>query len=155
VTAAYGSTATGEMMSAFFSLEPEVAGGLGPHTVMDRRVHPPVVSKLHYEFDGWPSDEIVESFPCFLVTESLMARLQAEELTGMETAEVEVSISEQFRDSHSGTKLPPFAWLKVVGVAGRDDFGMGPDFRLVVSAAALRVIQATRPKAMDVAAFAG
>jgi hypothetical protein len=143
------------MMSAFFSLEPEVAGGLGPNTIMDRRVHPPVVSKLHYEFDGWRGDEIVESFPCFLVTESLMARLQAEQLTGMEAGQVEVSISEQFRDSDTGAKLPPFAWLKVVGVAGQDDFGMGLDFRLVISAAALRVIQATRPKAMDVEAFAG
>lgn len=44
-------------MNKFFALEPEVAGGLGPNTVMDRSVHPPRVSHLHYVFDGWMGDD--------------------------------------------------------------------------------------------------
>jgi hypothetical protein len=31
----------------YHSIEPEVAGGLGANTIMDRTVHPPVVTKLH------------------------------------------------------------------------------------------------------------
>ena len=34
----------------YFYIQPEVAGGLGKNTVMDRSVHPPIVSRLHYEF---------------------------------------------------------------------------------------------------------
>lgn len=44
----------------FYSLEPEVAGSLGPGTVMDTAVHPPRVHKLHYESDGWSGDDILE-----------------------------------------------------------------------------------------------
>jgi hypothetical protein len=38
-------------------------------------------------------------------------------------------------------KLPPFAWLKVDGQAGRDDFGIAPDYRLVVSERVLDVLK--------------
>ena len=48
-------------------IEPEVAGGLGDHTVMDRSVHPPIVSKLHYQMEGWLGDALLESFPVFIV----------------------------------------------------------------------------------------
>jgi hypothetical protein len=34
----------------YFYIQPEVAGGLGKNTVMDRSVHPPIVSRLHHEF---------------------------------------------------------------------------------------------------------
>lgn len=141
------------MMNKFFVLEPEVAGGLGPHTVMDRSTHPPVVSQLHYQFDGWLGDAIVESFPCILVTESLSNLLLQEQVVGMEVAEVEVSTSEQFREACPGVELPRFVWLRATGVAGVDDFAVGPDFRLVVSEKALRVIQATQPRGLDVEAF--
>lgn len=143
------------MMSEFFALDPEVSGGLGPQTVMDRSVHPPVVSRLHYQFDGWLGDEIVESFPCVLVTETLFRHFEAAHLTGMEAGDVEVSLSDQFHDACPDVDLPVFVWLRVVGAAGRDDFGIGPDFRLVVSATALQVIQATAPRALDVEPFSG
>jgi hypothetical protein len=34
----------------FVYIEPEVAGGLGENTLLDVRTHPPVVTRLHYEF---------------------------------------------------------------------------------------------------------
>ena len=37
---------------SYYYLEPEIAGGLGECTVMDRSVRPPVVKRLHYELDG-------------------------------------------------------------------------------------------------------
>lgn len=33
-------------------IEPEVAGGLGEGTIMSRNTHPPIVTRLHYKFDG-------------------------------------------------------------------------------------------------------
>lgn len=140
-------------MHRFYVVEPEVAGGVGPHSVMDGSVHPPVVSRLHYVFDGWLGDEIVESFPCFLVTEALSIRLAQAGLTGFEIDAVEVTASDQFLDAHPGQQLPPFVWLKVDGIAGGDDFGIGPDLRLVVSSKALQAIQYTTPSALQVEPF--
>jgi hypothetical protein len=71
-------------------------------------------------------------------------------LTGIVAAEVEVSKSEQFVVPQGLPELPRFVWLKVGGVAGKDDFGTGVDHRLVVSAAALRLLQTTKPKALSV-----
>lgn len=67
----------------FFLVEPEVAGGLGKYTIMDRNTHPPIVSKLHYQFDGWLGDVLLESFPCFIVTEAAKLKLQAVGATGI------------------------------------------------------------------------
>jgi hypothetical protein len=140
-------------MSDFYVLEPEVAGGLGPNTVMDRNVHPPVVTKLHYEFDGWLGDEIVESFPCFLVTETLSKRFAEAAVAGGEFAPVEITRSERFREANPGLELPCFVWLKLVGRAGVDDLGVGPDHRLVVSKKVLDLIESTSPRGLDVEVF--
>ena len=55
----------------YYFIEPEVAGGWGGNTIADTSVHPPKISKLHYQFDGWLGDDLLESFPCFIVSESL------------------------------------------------------------------------------------
>jgi hypothetical protein len=122
-------------------LEPEVAGGWGTGTVADVSVHPPVVSRLHYEFQGWLGDDLLESFPCFIVSKRLAAKLQRSTLTGFTLDTLTVSTSPEFEDLYPATRLPEFRWLKVVGCAGQHDFGIGADHRLVVSAAALALLE--------------
>ena len=124
-----------------FYVEPEVAGGLGENTVMDIGVHPPLVTKLHYEMDGWLGDVLLESFPCFIVTSLTRRRLQEAQLSGVSFDDVEVTRSSQFDDIYPGRELPEFAWLKPAGVAGEDDFGASPDSVLVVSERALGLLQ--------------
>src|SRR3954454_10828086 len=60
----------------YFALEPEVAGQLGDTTMLDTSVHPPVIQRLEYRFDGWLGDDLLESFPCFVVTERLANELK-------------------------------------------------------------------------------
>jgi hypothetical protein len=122
-------------------LEPEVAGGLGEGTVMNRSVHPPDVQFLHYNFDGWLGDVLVESFPCFIVTAEAVKKLQGLPATGVDFGDVRVTKSVQFQEIHPHQTLPEFKWLKVIGKAGREDFGLASDFRLVVSD---RVLHALR-----------
>src|SRR5882762_5476579 len=107
----------------YFYIEPEVAGGLGPNTVMDVSVHPPIVSHLNYEFDGWFGDVLLTSFPCFIVTEDAKNKLMESAVTGACFANVEISTSGEFDDFYPGRQLPRFVWLQVTGRAGRDDFG--------------------------------
>ena len=117
----------------YYVVEPEVAGGLGENTAMDRTVHPPIVNKLHYKFDGWLGDLLLESFPCFIAEKCVAQQLKVASLTGFDFSDVEITKSEQFKELYPNRQLPEFVWLKVFGKAGVDDFGVSDDSRLVVS----------------------
>jgi hypothetical protein len=116
----------------YFVIEPEVAGGLGEYTILDTTVHPPNVRHLHYEFYGWLGDDIVESFPCLMISQRL-AELLPSTLRGFELAEVEISKSDEFEELQPGQYLPAFMWLKVHGTVGVDDFSVAKDHRFVIS----------------------
>jgi hypothetical protein len=126
---------------SFTVLEPEVAGGWGPHTIADVSVHPPRVERLHYELDGWLGDDFLASFPCFVVTERLACELKLSGLTGFTLDHVEVSVSSEFRDLHPKSELPVFRWLRVTGRPGLDDFGIAGDHRLVASCDAMALLE--------------
>ena len=117
----------------YYQLEPEVAGGIGEHSVIDRSSGKVVVRKLHYEFDGWGGDELLESTPCFIVSERLAREIERAQLTGVSFDEVQVTTSDQFKVLYPNRQIPKFIWLKVGGEAGRDDFGIAPGLLLVVS----------------------
>jgi len=135
----------------FYRLEPEVAGGLEPDTLMDRSVSPPQVKRLNYEFDGWSGDGLLESFPCFIVTESLANEIRHLHPTGIELANVEISKSSQFEELYPAQSLPKFMWLKVSGTPGKDDFGISGDYRLVVSEQALNILKSFGLSHCDIA----
>ena len=117
----------------YYMLEPEVADGLGQNTRLDTSIHPPRVNQLHYEFIGWLGDELLESFPCFIVTAQLGEDFLNASLTGFNLDQVEVSPTPEFSELYRQKKLPEFRWLQINGQAGIDDFGNTPDGRLIVS----------------------
>lgn len=125
----------------FYYIEPEVSGGLGEKTVIDTTVHPPSVSKLHYQFDGWLGDHLLETFPCYIISDRMVSNIASAGLSGYQIDSVEVTKSDQFNDLYPGKQLPPFFWLKINGKAGNDDFGIADDHRLVVSEKALSVLR--------------
>jgi len=124
----------------YFYVEPEVAGELGERTKMDCSVHPPIVKGLHYQFEGWLGDAILESFPAFIVTEEAKESLLAMGATGATFDDVDVTITDQFEELYPNRKLPPFTWLKPEGKAGQDDIGAAADGRIVVSQRVLEVL---------------
>ncbi len=115
----------------FYSLEPEVAGSLGPDTVMNTAVHPPRVHKLTYELDGWSGDDILESFPCYL---------EASKPSGCGFDNVRITKSEQFDILYPSREIPKFYRLRIHGKAGLDDLGISDDNMLVVSERILRIM---------------
>ena len=125
----------------YFYVRPEVAGGWGPNTVADRRVHPPIVSHLHYEFFGWTGDVLLKSFACYIVTKEAATKLLEHRVTGVHFGHVEVTTSGEFEDRYPGKRLPRFVWLQVVGCAGKDDFGMAVNHWLVMSERALTILK--------------
>lgn len=125
----------------FRIIEPEVAGGLGKETQLDNTVHPPLVRKLHLEFDGWLGDDILESFPCFLVTETLKKEIEKEKLTGITFDFVLITKSPNFIELYPNKLLPMFYWAKINGQFARDDFFLGTDYRLIISENAYGLIR--------------
>lgn len=126
----------------YFTLRPEVAGGLGSQTVMDRSTHPPVVSQLHYELEDWLGDCLVQSFPCFLVLRSTAARLTAEAYSGFRLSAALVTTSDLYQEINPEGTAPELDWLIIYGQPGRDDFGLTSDNHLVVSSRVLDLLRA-------------
>ena len=126
---------------AYYSLEPEVAGGLGDDTVMDTTVHPPQVESLHYEVEDWLGDDLIESFPCYLASKPLAARLTAAGLGTFELKDVTVTLTPEAEELLGDTTLPDFSWLAVSGTAGTDDLGVTANGQLVVSDQALALLR--------------
>jgi len=125
----------------FYKIEPEVPGGFGNNAIINYRDHPPRVKKLHIEFDGWLEDDILESFPCYIITERLKKELEKTSISGCEFDEVEISKSNEFKNLFPKTRLPKFVWLKVNGKPGKDDLGLLYPARLVVSGRVLNVLR--------------
>lgn len=125
----------------YYVIEPEVAGGLGENTIMDQSVHPPKITSLHYNFEGWLGDVLLESFPCFIATEDVVRELKSMGSTGVSFDRVEITKAKQFDDLYPDRQSPEFKWLKVSGKPGVDDFGLADDFRLVISQPVLNLLK--------------
>lgn len=125
-----------------YALEPEVAGELGPETVLDRSVHPPRVDRLHYVITGWLGDDVVESFPCFLATKRL-AMAVTQELTGASFADALVTVDPQLEllEPTLVESLPRWRWLRPIGVPGVDDIWQDEFATLHVNDAGLAVLR--------------
>lgn len=89
-------------------IETEVAGGLGEQIQMDNSFFPPLIKNLHYEFEGWLGDDILESFPCYIVTERLRDGIELGKLTGVSFDKVFISKSETFLELYPDRELPNF-----------------------------------------------
>ena len=124
-----------------YQAEPEVAGGFGENTIIDRTSGKMVVRKLHYEFDGWDGDVLLTSSPSFIVTELAKKELESIGATGIRFDKVEVTTSELFRELYPNLQLPKFVWLQIEGKPGRDDFGIGQRYGVVVPDRALEVLK--------------
>jgi putative NADH-flavin reductase len=127
-----------------------VAGGWGTHTEADRKAHPPVVTHMHYEFEGWLGDDLLTTFPEFVVTERLATGLQRSGLSGFQLADIEISAGDMWKQLHDTRPLPQCRWLKVTGRAGASDFGLTELAHLVVSDRALELLRGFTLKACEV-----
>lgn len=139
----------------FFCVEPEVAGGIGPRSEMHRDGGKLVVTRLHYQFDGWLGDALLETTPCFIVTDTARRMIENAALTGVGFSDVEISRSNIFIDLHGDRSLPRFWWMIVDGRAESDDFGISGDLMLITSARALAILESAGITHANVEALGG
>jgi hypothetical protein len=140
----------------YFTLEPEVPGGIDEECEGDFSARPPRIDKLVMYFDDWLGGDLLTSHPVFFVTQEMASRIGAAKLSGYESAPMNVKRSELFEDLHEDAPLtlPKFVWLKVSGAPGVDDFGVtSKGTTLVVSDQALSVLKRGSLNHCDVAPF--
>ena len=113
-------------------------------------MRPPVIKSLEYRLEGWLGDELLESFPCFIVTEALAERIRDSKLSGFSLARVTVATSPEFEEIYTKSSLPDFFWLKIEGQAEVDDFGLTPDFRLLASQRAMDTLSEAQINHADI-----
>lgn len=122
------------MKFRYYKLKPEIPGKLGERTDIDNASHPPKIRNLHFEFDGWLGDDLIECFPCYLITENLLMALNSADLSGFIMKDAEISFSQIFNDLYPNKVMPSFKWLIISGEYG-DDFFMGNNYLHVSSEA--------------------
>jgi hypothetical protein len=132
------------MLSSYFLIKPEAVGHFGDGTVADWSRHPPSIQRLHCVFDGWLGDDLLASYPVFLVTDRLRAALETPGLSGISFEDCAVSTSKFFDQTRPGRPLPRLWWMKVFGRAGTDDVGLSQDDHLVVSPRVMAVLMRHR-----------
>ncbi|NMD56542.1 MULTISPECIES: hypothetical protein [Tsukamurella] len=133
-----------------YVLEPEVAGGLGEGSVLDTSVHPPLLSRLEYEVMDWQGDDLISSFPVYLVSPRLLAAIEATRLTGFTVnPNCRVTVDEQCRDEVQGSGVLAFTWIDIHGAVG-DDLHITSDLLLGVSDRAWAVISSFTLNRCDV-----
>ncbi|MBD0384691.1 hypothetical protein [Paenibacillus sedimenti] len=129
-------------------LEPEVAGGLGENTSFTNQGE---VEFLHYEFQGWLGDELLESTPCFIVTESMANSIQIANLSGAVFEDIEYTATQEFSELYPNRTLPNFKRLVVLGKVrvqsdafyewSGDDFCLTDESYLVVTNNAFDILK--------------
>ena len=124
-----------------YLLEPEVSGELGERSIVDPRVHPPRIEHLHFVITGWLGDDIIECFPCYIITKRLKDILLLQGFTGFVVANLELTVSEQFSLLQPNTELPQLFWLKIFGLEQSSDFSLNQENVLSVSERAFEVLE--------------
>jgi len=115
-----------------YALKPMVAGQLGDRTELDATTHPPTVSAVEYVLDGPDADDLIESFPVFLVSDDLAARLSEEGFVGFEFADADIVPSLEYRETYGDAPHKVYRWLRVSGDSSTDCW-LSDDHRLCVS----------------------
>lgn len=139
-----------------FMIEPEVAGEIGENTIYqnyDAIINEgakPIITHLHFVFEGWLGDDILEVTPCFLVSERLKNLMEEKQLKGCEFQGVEISLSDNFLEMYPDREIPQFFRLLPQGTISIDgetytnwsnmDFSISEKSYLVLSEKAKDII---------------
>lgn len=85
-----------------------------------------MVTKLEYLFDDWQGDDLIKSFPCYLVSSELAIKLNQARLPGYRLKECSITTSETLIafTQVASPQQADFKWLQITGEAGTDDIGL-------------------------------
>lgn len=133
----------------YYTIDPDVPGRLSDETIKALRIGTPKL--VNYIFECWPTSDLVQADPVFLVSNSLASALSSAGLSGFCLKPCVARKGEQFNvTSLECGELPSYRWLVVDGLNGVDDFFISQNLMLTVSERALKVMNAFSLDGADV-----
>lgn len=123
-----------------FTLEPLVADELGEGTRLDATTHPPEVEAVEYVLDTPTEDDLIESFPVFLVSESLADQLADAQLRGFTLEEAQVIPSREYFEVWGSAAHKRYRWLRLKS-SPQSDTWLDESYRLCVSDRMMAVLR--------------
>lgn len=136
-----------------YFLEPEVSGGHGEYTTYGTEDDIATegisgkVKYLHYEFEGWLGDDLLESTPAFIVSSILKTELVNSDFIDYKLEECLITTSDEFKEMYPNKEIPAFSRFIPLGkieVEGENfknwsghHFCLSPKGELVVTQEAL------------------
>lgn len=146
-----------------YFLEPEVAGELGENTVFENvrlEGEKSKIKKLHYKFNGWLGDLLLECTPCFIISDSLLEDFNRYNLSGYELQDIEISISDEFKELYPDVQLPnfkriiPYGRVKIINDSYKEwsghDFCLSDKSCLVVTDKVLNILKSNKINHCDI-----
>jgi hypothetical protein len=98
-----------------YFLEPEVSGGHGEYTIYGTEEEMAIkgisgkVKYLHYEFEGWLGDDLLESTPTFIVSSKLGTELENSDFIDYKLEECLITMSDEFIEMYPNKEIPAFS----------------------------------------------
>jgi len=133
-----------------YVLDPLVAGQLGERTDLNATTHPPVVRHVDYVVDLPTDEDLIQSFPVFLVSEDLAGALAAANLTGFRLEDADVRPSDQYGGFGGGeVPIKHYRWLRLDS-SDPADCWLDERLRLCVSDEMYAVISSHRIEGCEV-----
>lgn len=149
-----------------YFLEPEVSGHHGERTIygIEKDATKEGVSEtikfLHYEFEGWLGDDLLESTPAFIISSNLEDELRKSEFRDYKIEKCLITKSDEFMELYPNKELPSFARflpLGTVEIEGEqfdnwsgNDFCLSPKGELVLTKKALDFLSGFSIKHCDI-----
>jgi hypothetical protein len=123
-----------------YSIDPQVAGELGEGTVMDSSVHPPAVSRVEFILDYPETDDLIQSFPIYLLSDELADRVVQSGLAGIRLEDVDVRPSEEFLAAFGEAPHRNYRWLQLENSEGADAW-ISDALELCISDRMMRILE--------------
>ncbi len=123
-------------MKEYNKLQPEVIVGIGQNTEFEENKPPyKTVIKLQITLEDWLGDDLMECYPCYIVTQRLKDKLEINnKLTGFKFSDMEVIKDEYFDDNYQLSRpIEKFYWMKIVGKKNINDVFIGDSYSLYAS----------------------
>ena len=115
-----------------YALEPFVAGQLGEGTRLDLSTRPPTVEAVEYLLDAPTDEDLIESFPVYLVSEGLATMMTDARLEGFTLEEARVARSREYVEIYGDDGHKSYRWLRLRPDANVDCW-IDDEYRLCVS----------------------
>lgn len=152
-------------MELYF-IEPEVSGGHGEQTIygsVEADANEGIsgtIKFLHYEFEGWLGDDLLESTPAFIVSSNLENALKKSEFKDYKLEKCLITKSDVFMELYPNKEIPsfvrfiPFGTVEVEGENFNNwsghNFCLSPKGELVVTKKALDFLKKFSIKHCDI-----